>query len=275
MARINPALLADGTTVENWRTCDWNAMPSSPTEMVETFRKSGLSREDVSLFCFTGLPCKSEDCGLVAPRYGAIEMSGQGNSTCVLCQDARTKNGRDTKENWKSFSREKRHKLIEKEWKRLIDLRAAEDSNDLNDGFVDQDDSIFPSSNEDIFEEETVLVKRRKRNVALAKLVAPHLYVEQEGRCAGCLRTFFLRNLEVDHIIPWSGRGSNAHDNLQLLCPACNSLKGTGTPEKLAERLLEEAQRNDTSNSTEWFAELQARDSLPSWAKKGWAKPRQ
>ena len=31
--------------------------------------------------------------------------------------------------------------------------------------------------------------------------------------------------LEIDHIVPWRDGGSNHPDNLQLLCPACNTRK--------------------------------------------------
>jgi len=45
----------------------------------------------------------------------------------------------------------------------------------------------------------------------------------QDGRCAMCgLR----KKLTVDHIVPASVGGSNAPDNLQLLCLQCNSSKG-------------------------------------------------
>ncbi len=53
------------------------------------------------------------------------------------------------------------------------------------------------------------------------------LYGKQEGLCAGCLHHFPFRNMTVDHIVPQSKGGTDHLDNLQLLCNACNSTKGT------------------------------------------------
>ena len=53
------------------------------------------------------------------------------------------------------------------------------------------------------------------------------LYGKQEGHCAGCKHHFPFRNLTVDHIVPKSKGGTDHLDNLQLLCGACNSAKGT------------------------------------------------
>ena len=53
-----------------------------------------------------------------------------------------------------------------------------------------------------------------------------HLYGQQEGVCAGCRVFFPFRNFTVDHIIPSSQGGTDHRSNLQLLCGACNSLKG-------------------------------------------------
>ena len=52
------------------------------------------------------------------------------------------------------------------------------------------------------------------------------LYGAQEGRCAGCCEHFQFRNLTVDHIVPVSKGGDDHVENLQLLCGACNSMKG-------------------------------------------------
>ena len=53
-----------------------------------------------------------------------------------------------------------------------------------------------------------------------------YLYGEQGGHCNGCKTHFETRNLTVDHIIPRSRGGTDHISNLQLLCSACNSMKG-------------------------------------------------
>ena len=52
------------------------------------------------------------------------------------------------------------------------------------------------------------------------------LYGEQSGHCAGCGDHFEARHLEVDHIIARRKGGTDAPDNLQLLCGNCNRIKG-------------------------------------------------
>ena len=52
------------------------------------------------------------------------------------------------------------------------------------------------------------------------------LYGEQGGYCKGCDTHFEPRNLEIDHIIPKVKGGTDARDNLQLLCGHCNRSKG-------------------------------------------------
>ena len=55
------------------------------------------------------------------------------------------------------------------------------------------------------------------------------LFGMQEGVCAGCKISFPFRNFTIDHIVPRVRGGTDHIDNLQLLCNACNSLKGTRT----------------------------------------------
>ena len=69
------------------------------------------------------------------------------------------------------------------------------------------------------------------------------LYGRQGGYCNGCQTHFTPRNLAVDHIVPQSKGGGHHIDNLQLLCPACNSAKGSGSHAQLIARLTEQGIR--------------------------------
>lgn len=51
------------------------------------------------------------------------------------------------------------------------------------------------------------------------------LLIAQQGKCVGCT-TDLHEKFEVDHIVPLARGGTNAPDNLQLLCPFCNKSKG-------------------------------------------------
>ena len=66
------------------------------------------------------------------------------------------------------------------------------------------------------------------------------LFGRQEGRCRGCGHDFPFRNFTVDHIVPRSRGGTDDLANLQLLCGACNSLKGNRPHEYLVARLIEQ-----------------------------------
>jgi len=65
------------------------------------------------------------------------------------------------------------------------------------------------------------------------KSVKERLYKEQNGLCNGCKTQFEFRNLEIDHIVPKSKGGGDYYENYQLLCSACNKMKGNRPMEYL------------------------------------------
>ena len=80
----------------------------------------------------------------------------------------------------------------------------------------------------------------RQRELPHYRVHKNELYGKQEGFCKGCGEHFRIRNLTVDHKTPQALGGTDHIENLQLLCQACNSTKGTGTQEQLIERLKEQ-----------------------------------
>ena len=66
------------------------------------------------------------------------------------------------------------------------------------------------------------------------------LYGRQEGICNGCKVLFPFRNLTIDHIVPRARGGSDDLSNLQLLCGACNSMKGSDSQAAFVARLKRE-----------------------------------
>ena len=66
------------------------------------------------------------------------------------------------------------------------------------------------------------------------------LFGQQEGLCGGCKMIFPFRNFTIDHTIPKSRGGTDHLENLQLLCGACNSLKGDRPQEYLLAQLAKQ-----------------------------------
>ena len=65
------------------------------------------------------------------------------------------------------------------------------------------------------------------------------LFGRQEGKCAGCKIEFLFKIMEVDHVVPKSRGGTDHPENLQLLCPNCNRIKGDREMAYLVARLGE------------------------------------
>jgi site-specific DNA-methyltransferase (adenine-specific) len=63
--------------------------------------------------------------------------------------------------------------------------------------------------------------------------VKERLYNEQKGLCNACGTKFDIWNLEIDHIVPKAKGGCDFYENYQLLCGACNKIKGARPMEYL------------------------------------------
>ena len=50
-------------------------------------------------------------------------------------------------------------------------------------------------------------------------------YEKQNGICPKCGKSFALKEMEADHITPWSKGGKTSVDNCQMLCQECNRRK--------------------------------------------------
>ena len=51
------------------------------------------------------------------------------------------------------------------------------------------------------------------------------VYEKQSGICARCANEFTIKEMEADHITPWSEGGKTNEDNCQMLCKRCNREK--------------------------------------------------
>ena len=54
------------------------------------------------------------------------------------------------------------------------------------------------------------------------------MYARQEEKCASCKGSFSMKEMEGDHIIPWSRGGKTTLENGQMICKKCNRSKGAG-----------------------------------------------
>lgn len=77
---------------------------------------------------------------------------------------------------------------------------------------------FFKYVSDDIKVDEKVVVRRKNVNENLRNLVLQKC----NNKCISCKS---IKDLQVDHITPFSLGGETSLDNLQILCRSCNRIK--------------------------------------------------
>ena len=83
-------------------------------------------------------------------------------------------------------------------------------------------DAILRKETLDRLSSEFPVRPTKQRRRAIPRDVQDRVWRRDNGKCAGCGSN---KNLEFDHIIPFSKGGANTYRNLQLLCQKCNRSK--------------------------------------------------
>ena len=90
---------------------------------------------------------------------------------------------------------------------------------------------------------EAKRVSVRNRRAAIRQVGGRHtrkdvleLLDQQQCRCNACRIDVRIIGYHVDHVVPVARGGSNGRENLQILCPQCNQLKGVMTMDEFKQR---------------------------------------
>ena len=89
----------------------------------------------------------------------------------------------------------------------------------------------------------TERVTHRKDNLKFYKQNQTYkhtLFGIQDGKCNGCQTLFPFHSMNVNYVVAKSKGGTDAADNLQLLCSACSLMKRNRTQEQLIQKLKNE-----------------------------------
>ncbi|MBQ7561052.1 MAG: DUF262 domain-containing protein [Synergistaceae bacterium] len=74
------------------------------------------------------------------------------------------------------------------------------------------------------------LIDGEEKHLSLRKFtdkIKRAVYERQEGICKICGKHCTIKEMEADHITPWSQGGRTVESNCQLLCKSCNRKKGS------------------------------------------------
>ena len=83
-------------------------------------------------------------------------------------------------------------------------------------------------------------VKHRFTEIAPRKR---NIFWRDANVCQYCTKTFHIKELTIDHVIPKSRGGKNTWQNLATSCMKCNQKKGARTPEEANMKLLNKPHR--------------------------------
>jgi len=83
-------------------------------------------------------------------------------------------------------------------------------------------------------------VKHRFTEIAPRKR---NIFWRDANVCQYCAKTFHIKELTIDHVIPKSRGGKNTWQNLATSCMKCNQKKGARTPEEANMKLLNKPHR--------------------------------
>lgn len=249
---------------------DWRELPLED-DLVEREEK-GWARRDKR-------PCNA--CGLVPHvRHVSLSRGSLSAHSCILCECCRDRAVPKGELARAVFGPKTAHggaPMSESEIERALEiLEAAALAPALRVAKVDLD------ALEETRAKARFVVDSKHPDPDAYLVHKPDLYRAQCGEfgesrrdalCAGCLRPFRYRNLDVDHVVSWKTKnGSDDPENLQLLCPRCNSKKGDASNAELHKRLdMEARDRSDLDFDPKWAERLTDR---PEWSKKKGEKRR-
>lgn len=163
-------------------------------------RKAALSAG--LMYYFTGKPCK----------HGHTDKRLASNGTCVTCLAV-----------WHSDHAEqerRRHKL----WAKQNPDKASKWHRNNPEAYRD---AVRRSNHK----------RRSQTEGVLSQDIYDVLMLKQEGLCVYCKADLNESGRHLDHIIPLALGGSNTDENVQLLCPTCNTSKGSAHPVEYESRI--------------------------------------